>query len=97
MKTLADMDIWQINESGLKIFSIEDLQNAAEKSVQFSKVVKMAREIDVGVAVPPPPPPPPPFSQSGPLMHSPAPQEARRSATSGVKKLKPTARSDRTA
>lgn len=39
----------QINDSGLKIFSIEDLQNAAEKSVQFSKVVKMAREIDVGV------------------------------------------------
>ncbi|KAF9892371.1 hypothetical protein FE257_002148 [Aspergillus nanangensis] len=38
-----------INESGLKIFSIEDLQNAAEKSVQFSKVVKLAREIDVGV------------------------------------------------
>ncbi|PYH72551.1 succinate--CoA ligase (GDP-forming) subunit beta [Aspergillus vadensis CBS 113365] len=38
-----------INESGLKIFSIEDLQSAAEKSVQFSKVVKMAREIDVGV------------------------------------------------
>jgi succinyl-CoA synthetase beta subunit len=38
-----------INDSGLKIFSIEDLQNAAEKSVQFSKVVKMAREIDVGV------------------------------------------------
>ena len=31
----------QINESGLKIFSIEDLQSAAEKSVQFSKVVKM--------------------------------------------------------
>ncbi|KAI9710181.1 MAG: Succinate--CoA ligase [ADP-forming] subunit beta, mitochondrial [Chrysothrix sp. TS-e1954] len=38
-----------INESGLKIFSIEDLQSAAEKSVQFSKVVKMARDIDVGV------------------------------------------------
>ncbi|KAL8739646.1 MAG: hypothetical protein Q9190_007569 [Brigantiaea leucoxantha] len=38
-----------INESGLKIFSIEDLQDAAEKSVQFSKVVKMARDIDVGV------------------------------------------------
>ncbi|KAF2843708.1 putative succinyl-CoA synthetase beta subunit [Patellaria atrata CBS 101060] len=38
-----------INESGLKIFSIDDLQSAAEKSVQFSKVVKMAREIDVGV------------------------------------------------
>ena len=31
----------QINDSGLKIFSIEDLQNAAEKSVQLSKVVKM--------------------------------------------------------
>lgn len=39
----------QINESGLKIFSIDDLQSAAEKSVQFSKVVKMARDIDVGV------------------------------------------------
>ncbi|KAI9828197.1 MAG: Succinate--CoA ligase [ADP-forming] subunit beta, mitochondrial [Phylliscum demangeonii] len=38
-----------ISDSGLKIFSIEDLQNAAEKSVQFSKVVKMARDIDVGV------------------------------------------------
>lgn len=38
-----------INESGLKIFSIEDLQSAAEKSVQFSKIVKTAREIDVGV------------------------------------------------
>jgi len=31
----------QINDSGLKIFSVEDLQSAAEKSVQFSKVVKM--------------------------------------------------------
>jgi succinyl-CoA synthetase beta subunit len=31
----------QINESGLKIFSIDDLQSAAEKSVQFSKLVKM--------------------------------------------------------
>ncbi|KAI1111222.1 beta subunit of gdp-forming succinate-CoA ligase [Nemania sp. NC0429] len=38
-----------INDSGMKIFSIEDLQNAAEKSVQLSKVVKMARDIDVGV------------------------------------------------
>jgi len=38
-----------INESGMKIFSIDDLQNAAEKAVQFSKVVKMARDIDVGV------------------------------------------------
>ena len=38
-----------IDESGLKIFSINDLQSAAEKSVQFSKVVKMARDIDVGV------------------------------------------------
>jgi hypothetical protein len=32
-----------INESGLKIFSIDDLQNAAEKAVQFSKVVKMGK------------------------------------------------------
>lgn len=40
---------WQVNNSGLKIFSIEDLQNAAEKSVQFSKLVKMGREIDIGV------------------------------------------------
>ncbi|PWW75502.1 succinate-CoA ligase [Tuber magnatum] len=38
-----------INESGLKIFCFEDLQDAAEKAVQFSKVVKMARDIDVGV------------------------------------------------
>lgn len=38
-----------INESGLKIFSINDLQSAAEKSVQLSKVVKLARDIDVGV------------------------------------------------
>jgi succinyl-CoA synthetase beta subunit len=39
----------QVNESGLKIFAIDDLQNAAEKSVQFSKLVKIARDIDVGV------------------------------------------------
>jgi len=38
-----------INDSGMKIFSIDDLQNAAEKAVQLSKVVKMARDIDVGV------------------------------------------------
>ncbi|KAK9445933.1 putative succinyl-CoA ligase [Metarhizium anisopliae] len=38
-----------INESGMKIFSIDDLQSAAEKSVQLSKVVKLARDIDVGV------------------------------------------------
>jgi len=38
-----------INESGLKIFSIEDLQSAAEKSVQFSKLVKAARDVDVDV------------------------------------------------
>lgn len=35
--------LFQINDSGLKIFSIDDLQNAAEKSVQFSKVVKMGK------------------------------------------------------
>jgi succinyl-CoA synthetase beta subunit len=33
----------------MKIFSIDDLQNAAEKSVQFSKLVKLARDVDVGV------------------------------------------------
>jgi len=38
-----------VNESGLKIFAIDDLQNAAEKAVQFSKLVKIARDIDVGV------------------------------------------------
>src|ERR1700728_2426320 len=32
-----------INNSGLKIFSIDDLQSAAEKAVQFSKVVKMGK------------------------------------------------------
>jgi succinyl-CoA synthetase beta subunit len=32
-----------INESGMKIFSIDDLQSAAEKSVQFSKLVKMGK------------------------------------------------------
>ncbi|KAG4216703.1 hypothetical protein PC116_g34816, partial [Phytophthora cactorum] len=30
-----------INDSGMKIFSIDDLQSAAEKSVQLSKVVKL--------------------------------------------------------
>jgi succinyl-CoA synthetase beta subunit len=30
-----------INESGMKIFSIDDLQSAAERAVQLSKVVKM--------------------------------------------------------
>lgn len=38
-----------INDSGMKIFSIDDLQTAAEKAVQFSKIVKTARDIDVGV------------------------------------------------
>lgn len=38
-----------VNNSGLKIFSITDLQEAAEKAVDFSKIVKMARSIDVGV------------------------------------------------
>jgi succinyl-CoA synthetase beta subunit len=32
-----------INDSGMKIFSIDNLQDAAEKSVQFSKVVKMGK------------------------------------------------------
>lgn len=34
-----------INDSGMKIFSIDDLQSAAEKSVQLSKVVKMGKSI----------------------------------------------------
>ncbi|GAM90940.1 hypothetical protein ANO11243_089870 [Dothideomycetidae sp. 11243] len=38
-----------INESGLKIFSIDDLQEAATKAVQFSKIVKQARDVDIGV------------------------------------------------
>merc|ERR1711939_760832 len=38
-----------VNNSGLKIFSITDLQEAAAKAVDFSKIVKMAREIDAGV------------------------------------------------
>ncbi|KAJ9633238.1 succinate--CoA ligase beta chain [Knufia peltigerae] len=38
-----------VNNSGLKIFSITDLQDAAAKAVDFSKIVKMARDIDVGV------------------------------------------------
>ena len=42
----------QINESGLKIFSMEDLQSAAEKSVQFSKVVKMG-ELSLSSALSP--------------------------------------------
>ena len=41
MESRVDISTHQINDSGLKIFSIEDLQSAAEKSVQFSKVVKM--------------------------------------------------------
>lgn len=32
-----------INESGMKIFSIDDLQSAAEKSVQLSKMVKLGK------------------------------------------------------
>jgi len=38
-----------VANSGLKIFAITDLQEAAEKVVDFSKIVKMARSIDVGV------------------------------------------------
>ncbi len=45
--------IVQISESGLKIFAIEDLQSAAEKSVQFSKVVKMGKEtLHVCIGIP---------------------------------------------
>ena len=43
-------DIFQLNESGMKIFSIDDLQNAAEKSVQFSKLVKLGKFSIIGSA-----------------------------------------------
>ena len=36
-----------INESGMKIFSIDDLQSAAEKAVQLSKVVKMGESLTI--------------------------------------------------
>lgn len=36
-----------INDSGMKIFSIDDLQSAAEKAVQLSKVVKMGKSTPV--------------------------------------------------
>lgn len=39
-----------INESGLKIFSFSDLDEAAQKACQLSKVVQMARDIDVQVS-----------------------------------------------
>lgn len=39
-----------ISESGLKIFSFIDLDEAAQKVCQLSKVVQMAREIDVNVS-----------------------------------------------
>ena len=35
----------------MKIFSIEDLQNAAEKSVQFSKVVKMGEFARIAITI----------------------------------------------
>ncbi|KAL8243652.1 hypothetical protein R6Q59_009910 [Mikania micrantha] len=38
-----------IETSGMKIFAIQDLQQASEKVVEFSKIVKMARNMDVGV------------------------------------------------
>ncbi|KAG5361258.1 putative succinyl-CoA ligase [GDP-forming] subunit beta [Yarrowia sp. C11] len=39
-----------ISDSGLKIFSFGDLDEAAQKVCQLSKVVEMAREIDVNVS-----------------------------------------------
>ncbi|ODV92095.1 hypothetical protein CANCADRAFT_82388 [Tortispora caseinolytica NRRL Y-17796] len=39
-----------ISDSGLKIFSFTDLDDAAQKVCQLSKVVSMAREIDVNVS-----------------------------------------------
>ena len=45
-------ELMQINESGLKIFSIDDLQGAAEKSVQFSKLVKLGMMISLQMRLP---------------------------------------------
>ncbi|CAN6634759.1 succinate--CoA ligase [ADP-forming] subunit beta, mitochondrial [Trichomonascus vanleenenianus] len=39
-----------INDSGLKIFSITDLEDAAQKVCQLSNIVKQARAIDVNVS-----------------------------------------------
>ncbi|KAK9460882.1 succinate--CoA ligase [Lipomyces oligophaga] len=39
-----------ISDSGLKIFSFTDLDEAAQKACQLSKFVSMAREIDVNVS-----------------------------------------------
>lgn len=39
-----------ISDSGLKIFSFTDLDEAAQKVCQFAEVVKMARDIDVNVS-----------------------------------------------
>ncbi|OZJ06701.1 Succinate--CoA ligase [ADP-forming] subunit beta, mitochondrial [Bifiguratus adelaidae] len=38
-----------IEESGLRIFAVDDLDEAAQKAVQLSKIVKMAREAQVDV------------------------------------------------
>lgn len=39
-----------INNSGLRIFSFDDLDEAAKKACRFSRVVEMAREADVNVS-----------------------------------------------
>ncbi len=48
--TNLDIARKMISDSGLKIFSFDELDEAAEKVCQLSKVVKMAREIDVNVS-----------------------------------------------
>lgn len=50
MFTSHQADIIQISDAGLKIFSITDLQDAAEKAVEFSQLVKQARKSNVGVS-----------------------------------------------
>jgi succinyl-CoA synthetase beta subunit len=42
-----------INDSGMKIFSIDDLQSAAEKAVQLSKVVKMGEAVFLSLSLSP--------------------------------------------
>ena len=40
----------QIADSGLRIFSFPDLDEAARKACQFSKVVQLARSSDLNVS-----------------------------------------------
>jgi succinyl-CoA synthetase beta subunit len=41
----------QIAESGLRIFSVDELDQAASKAVQLSNIVKLARDANVSVKI----------------------------------------------